>query len=61
MLLFNTFASRLIQVVRVKTAGSHVALRGNLSGLLNAADPVNSSKDSASLVVCTRKKCFGWG
>jgi len=53
--LVNTFAPGLIQEVRAKTAGSHVALHGNFSGPVSATDPVKSSKDSASLVVCTRK------
>jgi len=38
-----------------------VALCGNFSGLVSATDPVNSSKDAASLLVCTRKKFFCWG
>jgi len=45
----------------VKTAGLHVALRQNFSGLVSAADLVKNLKDSASLVVCTRKKFFDWG
>jgi len=45
-------------VVRVKTARSHVALRGNFYGLVSTTDLVKSLKDSASLVVCTRKKFF---
>jgi len=57
----KTFAPGLIQGVRAKTAGSHVALHGNLSGPVSATDPVKSSKESASLVACSRKKCFGWG
>jgi len=38
-----------------------VALSGNFSGPVSATDPVKSSKDSASLVVRTRKKFFGCG
>jgi len=57
----NTFATGLIQAVCAKTARLHVALRRNFSGLVSATDPVKSLKDSASLVVCTRKKIFGWG
>jgi len=49
--------SRLIQVIRKKTAGPHVALRGNISALVSVTDLVEVSKDAASLVVCT----FGWG
>jgi len=51
----NTFAAGSIQVVHAKTAGSHMTLRGNFSGLVNATDPIKSSKDKASLVVRTRK------
>jgi len=58
---FNTFAPGLIQAVRAKTAGSHVALCLNFSGLVNVIDPVKSSKDLLSLVVCTRKKFFRLG
>ena len=57
----NTFAAGLIQAVRAKTAGSHVALHGNFSGLVSTTNLVKVSKDSASLVVCTREKIFGWG
>jgi len=53
--MINTFAAGLIQAVREKTAGLHMALRQNFSGPVSATDPVKSSKDSASLVVCTRK------
>jgi len=59
VILFNTFAPGLIQAVHAKTAGSHGALRGNFSG--KCYRPGQSSKDLASLVVCTRKKFFGWG
>ena len=59
--LLNTFASRLIQVVHVKTARLHVALCRNFSGLVSDTDLVKSSNDSASLVVCTRNNFFGWG
>jgi len=59
--LFNTLTSGLIQVVRKKTAGSHMALHGNISAPVSIMDRVKVSKDAASLVVCTRKKFFGWG
>jgi len=52
----NTFASGLIQAFHAKTAGSHVALRKNFSSPVSATAPIKSLKDSASLVVCTRKK-----
>jgi len=58
-MVFNTFAPRLIQAVREKTAGLHVTLRGNFSGPVSTEDLVKSIKDLASLVVCTRKKFFG--
>jgi len=45
-------------MVRAKTARLHVAFHGNFSGPINITDLVKSSKDSASLVVCTRKKIF---
>ena len=61
LFLFNTFAPELIHVVRAKTAGSHTALHGNLSGLVSATDLVKSSKDLASVVVCTLKFFFDWG
>jgi len=32
-----------------------MALRGNFSGLVCSTDPVKVSKDTASLLVCTRK------
>jgi len=38
-----------------KTAGSHVALRGNISAPVRVTDLVEVSKDATSLVVCTRK------
>jgi len=53
--------SGLIQAVRKKTAGSHVALRGNISAPVRVTDLVEVSKDAASLVVCTQKKFFAWG
>jgi len=53
--LNSTLMSRLIQAVRKKTAGSHVGLRGNISAPVWITDLVEVSKDSASLVVCTRK------
>jgi len=38
-----------------------MALRRNFSGLVCSTDPVKVSKDTASLLVCTRKKFFAWG
>jgi len=58
---FNTFTPRLIQAVRAKTLGSHVALRRKFFGPVSATDPFKSLKDSASLVACTRTKIFWLG
>jgi len=41
-----------------KIPESHMALRGNFSGLLCATDPVKVSKDTASLLVGTLKSFF---
>jgi len=57
----NTLTSGLIQAVRKKTAGSHVALRGNTSAPVWVTDLVKVSKDAASLLVCTQKIIFCWG
>jgi len=38
-----------------------MALRGNYSSPVYPTDPVKVSKDASSLLVCTRKKFFGWG
>jgi len=38
-----------------------VALRRNFSGPVCSTDPVKVSKDTASLLVRTRKKFFAWG
>ena len=51
----------LIQAVRKKTAGSHVALRWNISAPVRVTDLVEVSKDLASLVVCTRTEIFWLG
>jgi len=45
-------------VISKKTAGSHVALRGNISTPVRVTDLVEVTKDTASLVVCTWKKTF---
>ena len=47
--------------LRKKPTKTHMALRGNFSGPVSATDPVKSSKDSASPVVCTWKKLFWLG
>jgi len=38
-----------------------VALRGNISALVRVTDVVKASKDTASLLFCTRKKIFCLG
>ena len=60
-LAFDTFAAGLIQAVRIKTAGLHVALWGNFSGPVRAIDLVKGPKDLSSLVVCTRKNSLVGG
>jgi len=57
----NTFAPGLIQAVRAKTAGLHVALCENSSGPVSATDLVKSIKNWTHLVVSTWKKFFAWG
>jgi len=58
---FNTLTSGLIQAVRKKTAGSHVALHGNISAPVRVTDLLEVSKDAASLVLCTQKNFFSLG
>jgi len=41
-----------------KNTETHVALHGNFSGHVSTTDLVEVSKDTASLLVCTRKKIF---
>ena len=59
--MINIFMSSLNQAVCAKTTGSHMVLRGNILGPVSATDPVKSSKDTASLVGCNRKKFFWLG
>jgi len=47
--------------IRFRWFLTHVALRGNFSGLVCCTDPVKVSKNVASLLVCTRKKVFWLG
>jgi len=47
--------SELIQAVHTKTAGSHVALRGNINTTVQVTDLIEVSKDVASLVVALEK------
>jgi len=61
LIFLNTLTSGLIQAVRKKTAGSDVALCGNISAPVWVTDLVEVSKDVARLVVCTRKKIFLFG
>jgi len=44
-----------------KNTETHVALRGNYSAPVWVTDLVKASKDTASLLVCTRKKIFCLG
>jgi len=53
--------SGLIQAVREKTAGLHVALRGNIFAPVRVTDLVEVSKDTASLCSLHSKKFFAWG
>jgi len=53
--------SGLIEAFHKETAGSHVALCGNISAPVQVTDLVEVSKEVASLVVCTRKKIFWLG
>ena len=39
----------------------HVALLGNISAPVRVTDLVKTSKDGASLLVCTQKNFFAWG
>jgi len=50
--------SEIIQAVHAKTAALHMAL--SRISPVRATDPVKSSKDLASLVVCTQKKFLSW-
>ena len=61
LLLPHTLTSGLIQALRKNIVGSHVALRGNISAPVRVTDLVEVSKDTASLVVSTRKKIFWLG
>jgi len=54
----NTLEFARFQGFSRKNTETHVALRGNFSGLVSTIDPVKSLKDAASLVVCTRKNIF---
>jgi len=50
----------LLEFLR-KNSETHVALHGNFSGPVSAADLVKGSKDEASFLVCTWKKIFCLG
>jgi len=51
----------MLRAFRDKTTGSHVVLREHNSGAKNDRELSKGLKNLASLVVCTRKKSFGWG
>jgi len=58
--MLNTLTSGLIQAVHKKTAGSHVALRGNISAPVQVTDLVKVSKDMANLQLALEKNfCLG--
>jgi len=59
--LINTLSSSCFWGFLKKNTETHMALRGNFSCSVSATDLVEASKDTASLLVCTRKKIFGWG
>jgi len=44
-----------------RTTGLHVAVHVRSSGAVSGRELFKGSKDVASLLVCTRKKIFGWG
>jgi len=46
---------------RVKTTRSHVALRARNLGAESGRELFKGSKDTTSLIVCTRKKFFWFG
>jgi len=53
--LFNTLvSSRFCRFHQKKNNEPHVALHGNFSDLVSAADLIEVSKDVASLIVSTR-------
>ena len=58
---FNSLASTWFRRFLEKNVKTHVALRGNFSGPVCSADLVKVSKDTPSLLVCTRKKFFCLG
>jgi len=51
--VFNSFASGCFWGFLRKNTETHMALRGNFTGLVCATDLVKSSTDAASLVACT--------
>jgi len=51
----------MFQGFRAKTTRLHMTLHKRNSGAESGRELFKVSKDSASLVVCTRKKIFGWG
>jgi len=55
MLILNTSAARLIQVVRNKTDGLHVALYRNFSSTVSATDLVKVSRLGKSCSLHSKK------
>ena len=57
----NSLASARFQGFLEKNDSTFLALRGNFSSPVCSTNPVKVSKDTASLLVCTRKKIFWLG
>jgi len=57
--VLNTSAAGLIQVLREKTAGLHMALHENFSGLVSGTDPVEVSKRFSKSCSLQSKKFLG--
>ena len=54
----NTLASGSFWEFSKKNAEKHMALRENISAIARVTDLVEMSKDTESILVCTRKKFF---
>jgi len=61
LFVFSHFGVRPLLGIFEKNTETHVALHGNYSAPVLVTDLLEVSKDAASLLVCTRKKYFGWG
>jgi len=56
MFQFNTLASSCFRRFPRKNIETHVALRGYFSSPVSATNLFKVSKDTTSLIACTRKK-----